>query len=124
MAPKSSRKSPLVVVALSRGEAFRKASLDGFELTGPELELLAEICNLLNEIDDLQSAVEHDGVTVAGSTGQLRVHPALGELRQHRLALGRLLAQLGLPDPAGDSLPSGVQVRGRTSAKKRWADHG
>ena len=116
MAAKGTKQTPT-----SRGDAFRKAALKGFELTGSESELLNEVCNFIDEIDELQFTVTRDGVTVTGSTGQTRVHPALGELRQHRLALGRLLAQLGLPDPDGASLPTGAQVRGRSSAKKRWA---
>ncbi len=51
------------------------------------------------------------------------MHPARGELRQHRLALGKLLAQLSLPDEDDESLPSPLQARGRNAAAKRWADH-
>ncbi|MCU1617254.1 MAG: hypothetical protein JWO98_4794 [Frankiales bacterium] len=46
--------------------------------------------------------------TSTKTTGQPRVHPAVGELRQHRLALGRLLSQLALPDEA---LPTPLQAR-------------
>jgi len=63
-------------------------------------------------------SVDQEGTTVLGSTGQVRVHPAFGELRQYRLALGRLLAQLNLPDVDETSLrtPSwaGPGSEGRT----------
>ena len=59
--------------------------------------LLRECCRLLDECESLRASVDEDGTTVKGSAGQVRVHPALGELRQHRLALGRLL---GSDEPA------------------------
>jgi len=74
--------------------------------------------------ESLRAAVDADGTTVAGSTGQPRVHPALGDLRQHRLALGRLLAQLSLPDDVDEHLLSPVQARGRKAAQSRWASPG
>jgi hypothetical protein len=88
------------------------------------LELLRECCRLLDECEALRVTVDTDGLTVSGSTGQPRVHPALGELRQHRLALGKLLAQLSLPDDAGESLPSPVQARARRAAESRWGRRG
>ena len=118
----ASTKLPAVkALPLTRGQAFKAASMVGFELTGSELELLDEIAGLLDEINELSASVSRDGLTVTGSTGQVRVHPALGELRQHRLALGRLLAQLGLPDEEGDTVPTFISSRARAAAQKRWA---
>ncbi len=104
-----------------RGRSFWRSTLAAFELSDVELELLMECARLLDECESLRKAVDADGVTVAGSTGQKRVHPALGELRQHRLALGRLLAQLALPDVEEETLLSPAQSRGRKAAQKRWA---
>jgi hypothetical protein len=111
--PKPSRLGP-------RGQSFLDAITGGFALSGAELELLAEVCRMLDEIDGLNAAVVRDGITVEGSTGQVRVHPALGEARQHRLALGRLLAQLCLPDEDGAALASPVSARARAAAQARW----
>jgi hypothetical protein len=110
----------------TRGSKFKLKILGtkqtgGFDLSSSELELLDEVARLLDEIDELRAAIGRDGISVPGSTGQARVHPALGEVRQHRLALGRLLAQLSLPDDENASLPSLTQVRGRKAAKTRWA---
>ncbi len=105
----------------ARGSRFWRSTVAVFELSEVELELLKECARLLDECEALRKAVDRGGVTVVGSTGQPRVHPALGELRQHRLALGRLLAQLALPDVADDKLPSPIQVRGRKAAQSRWA---
>ena len=57
-----------------------------YVLSEAEIELLRECCRLLDECESLPGTVDADGTTVAGSAGQPRVHPALGELRQHRLA--------------------------------------
>jgi len=107
----------------ARGRAFWRRTLDVFELSEVEMELLRECCRLLDECESLRVSVERDGTTVKGSTGQPRVHPALGELRQHRLALGRLLAQLSLPDEDDKALATPVQARARKAARTRWAAH-
>jgi hypothetical protein len=92
-----------------------------FELSDVELELLKECARLLDECESLRVSIDVEGTTVLGSTGQVRVHPALGELRQHRLALGKLLAQLSLPDAAGEALASPLQARAKRAADTRWA---
>jgi hypothetical protein len=106
-----------------RGRAFWTAAEGTYELTDSERELLLEACRLMDECEALRQAVATDGTTVSGSTGQTRVHPAIGELRQHRLALGRLLSQLALPDDDEETLPTPLQARGRAAAGKRWAGH-
>jgi len=107
----------------ARGRAFWRRTLDEFELSEVEVELLRECCRLLDECESMRASVEHDGTTVKGSTGQVRVHPALGELRQHRLALGRLLAQIALPDVDEQTLRSPTQARASKAAQARWASH-
>jgi hypothetical protein len=77
-------------------------------------------CRLLDGCQALREPVARDGVTVPGSNGQPRVHPALGELRQHRLALGRLLGQLSLPDVDDVPLRIPLQARGHQGAAARW----
>lgn len=106
-----------------RGRKFWRAAVADFELSGVELELLVECCRLLDECESLRSPVEKDGATVAGSSGQLRVNPAFGELRQHRLALGRLLAQLALPGVDGGALATPRQASARTASLARWKGH-
>ena len=107
----------------ARGRKFWRTTMATFEMSDVETELLIEVARLLDECENLRNAVQTDGVTVAGSTGQPRVHPALGELRQHRLALGRLLAQLALPDVDDGSLSAPAQLRARKASETRWAAH-
>jgi len=103
-----------------RGRGFWRATVAGFTLERGELELLAETARMLDEIDTLAAAIARDGVTVAGSAGQTRTHPAINEVRQHRLALGRLLAQLALPDLDGGSIPKPSSLRASHAARSRW----
>lgn len=107
----------------ARGRAFWRQTLAIFDLSEVEMQLLRECCRLLDECESLREAVNRDGTTVTGSTGQVRVHPALGELRQHRLALGRLLAQMALPDVDDTTLKTPTQARARKAAQTRWAAH-
>jgi len=107
----------------ARGSAFWATVTGSYELAVAELELLTEICRAMDDCEALHQVVAVDGRTVAGSRGQPRAHPALGELRATRIMLGRLLAQLQLPDVDGESLPSPVQARGRRAARERWGDH-
>jgi len=93
--------------------AYELESLD-------EVELLVEACRMLDQAEALQEILDCDGLQVLGSAGQPRVHPAVAELRSSRLALGRLLAQLALPDPEEETLPSPLQARARKAAHARW----
>ena len=119
----SDRKPPVPKDLGARGRGFWRKTLEIYDLSEVEIELLRECCRLLDEAESLRVAVEQDGTTVKGSTGQVRVHPALGELRQHRLALGKLLAQLALPDVDESHLQSPAQARASKAAQTRWASH-
>lgn len=105
----------------TRGAAYWQRVVQVFELDGAELELLHEACRTLDVLDDLAAAVAEQGVTVRGSTKQIRLHPALAEARAQRLALARLLAALELPAEDGSTLvESDATRRGRTAANARW----
>jgi len=104
-----------------RGRAFWRKIMAVFDLSEAESQLLHEACRLLDETDLLRAAIETDGATVPGSQGQVRLHPAFGELRQQRVALGRILAQIKLPDDEGEVMPSPTSARASKAAQARWA---
>jgi len=81
------------------GEALWSAVTGEYELSEHELALLRQAAETLDAIDRLQAALTADEVIETAPQGR-RVHPALPELRQQRIVLARLLAQLGVP--AGD----------------------
>lgn len=103
-----------------RAASFWRFIAADFDLSDGEAELLTEAAWTLTEIDALRVALERDGVMVAGSMGQQRVNPAVGEIRQHRLALARLLKALDLPSEEAEA-ESWTTKNAREAANTRWA---
>jgi Phage terminase, small subunit len=95
-----------------------------WECSPAELELLAEACRTLDELQALRRAVAREGATVKGSQGQRRAHPALTELRLGRGELRRLLDALGLEAAAGaaegEEVVSLTSRRAQRAARTRW----
>ncbi|GAA1679659.1 hypothetical protein GCM10009745_24470 [Kribbella yunnanensis] len=102
------------------GKAFWSRTVSTFELTDSEVQLLRAVCRLLDEIELLEAAIDRDGVVVRGSTGQIRVHPAVAEARGHRVAAARLIAQLALPDQDDNTVLTALQARSRRANDTRW----
>jgi len=107
----------------ARGLAFWRGVDAGWVLSLDESVLLVEVCRLLDTCDALQEALNRDGVLATGSAGQLRVSPVVGELRACRLAVARMLAQIGLPDQTGATVASPATLRARRAARARWGSH-
>ncbi|MCQ4120438.1 terminase [Rhodococcus tibetensis] len=77
------------------GKRLWSSTTDEFELAEHERGLLLQACRTADALDALQKVLERDGVLNESSQGT-RVHPALPELRQQRIAFARLVAALGL----------------------------
>ena len=77
----------------------------------------------MDELDMLRGAIDREGVTVEGSEGQPRAHPAFIEMSRARQTLSRLLAQLALEGEDGSTLPSPTQLKARKAARTRWRPH-
>jgi phage terminase small subunit len=117
---------PSDLIAKGRGRAFWNRVQKDFDLSTPELEILAEVCRCLDEIDLLRADVAATGTTTTGSRGQIVVNPALSEMRQARAELRRLLEMLSLPDPAQDSgkaVTGARSARAAKAARTRWEVH-
>jgi phage terminase small subunit len=102
------------------GEARRlwTRSVAEFDLAEHEYALLEQACKTLDRIAELDADVVARGLMLESSQG-LRVHPAIGEARQQRLTLARLLATLGIPPlEGGDDLPKSRGVRGVYGGRK------
>jgi hypothetical protein len=78
-----------------------------FILDAAESAILVQACRTADSLEDLQRALDAAGVTDAKG----RPHPVLGELRQQRLVLARLVAALRIPDEEG-ARPQRRQIRG------------
>lgn len=84
------------------GLALWSSVLSAYELQEHEMALLREAVRTVDDLDALAEAVAAEGRTLGG-----KVHPALTEIRQLRIALARLTAALRLPagDEDSDSAP-------------------
>jgi hypothetical protein len=102
---------------MTAGSEFRGQVVDAFDLDQADpmwTELLHVVCSQLDTVERIEVELAQSSLTVAGSTGQQRANPLLGELRQQRVTLARLLAQLGTD---GGESQSERQAR---FARKRW----
>lgn len=85
-------------------------------------EMVLETCRILDVIDALSAAIDRDGVTTKGSTGQIVIHPAVAELRLQQQSFARLLAQLNLEEVQVGVMLTPRQTASRAAAQKRWRD--
>jgi len=89
-------------------------------MRGDELLLLAAAAKLVDETARLEAELNTAPTMLPGSKGQDRVNPLFAEVRAHRLALGRVLSQLGLAD-ALDPDGAARSTAGRRMARARWS---
>jgi P27 family predicted phage terminase small subunit len=97
---------------------------EGWQLDARDLALLEAACRLADMASELEQVVESDGVTAWGSTGQVVVHPALVELRQHRAAIAALLAKVELAPPQPRTGHLNRRQRGRLIDASRAQERG
>ncbi len=103
------------------GKALWRRLTASYVFAEHELALLEVAAHQADDVAALERAIAEDGYIVAGSQGQPRLSGAVTEVRQGRLALGKLLAQLALPDEDGEAAPSPASLRARKAANARWA---
>lgn len=103
----------------SSGAALWREVLERYELEQHELALLREMVRTVDMLDRLAEVVARDGVMVRVLPAGEKVHPALAESRQLRLALARLSASLRLP--AGEE---GDQAQHLRRPQRRGAARG
>lgn len=81
---------------------------------------LASACRCADMVARLEALLT-DSLTVTGAAGQSRLSPAVTELRQHRLALSKLLIDLALPaETVADLAKSPASGRASKAATVRW----
>jgi phage terminase small subunit len=99
------------------GQSFRERVSTELALEDADpvwLEVLSQACAGLDDLQALNEAIAAEGLTIVGSKGQTAINPLVAERRQTRLAVARLLAQLGLADHETTS------DRQRKNANARW----
>ena len=80
-------------------DVARQLADDGLELDARERRWLRDACAEADLIAVLEDGLKDAPLMVRGSQGQDVINPLISELRQHREALGRLLARLKTEDP-------------------------
>jgi hypothetical protein len=95
--------------------------VDKYILTASELAMLEQAARTADELDRLERAVRAlPALTTRGSTGQIRPHPLLAEVRAQRQLLERLTTALALPNVDQDQGSSAAQRHARRAAVARW----
>jgi hypothetical protein len=97
-------------------EAIRTGLPPGVELDEREEALLDLAARQAGDVAAAEADIRERGYLVEGSRGQQVVNPSVAEARQSRLALGKLLGQLDLPESTRDAV-----TRARRGAEARWA---
>lgn len=90
------------------------------EFDARELETLRTACRQADLVAQLETAVKKDGVMIAGAKGQRRLNAAATELRQSRIALVRILGDLGIPEDVATAPETASSRRARRAAQSRW----
>jgi hypothetical protein len=98
------------------GLALWRDVLGKYELEEHELALLREAVRTVDDLDALAAVTARDGVTLGA-----RVHPALVEARQLRIALARLVGSLRLPAGDEDDQAAGRRPQRRVGARGVYA---
>ena len=96
---------------------------DRYVLTAAEVEMLGQACRTADELDRLEKAVrELTELTTTGSTGQLKPHPLLAEVRADRTLLERLTTALCLPNEDQEVGLRPGQKHGQRAIRARWKE--
>jgi DNA-binding Lrp family transcriptional regulator len=110
------------VPQVSRGEALverlrAEMTEQGLIPTSTEEELLAVAWDLADRVEVLQRMVAVDGERHVGKDGNVRLHPALSEMRQCEATLARVVGGINtMAEPA-------VNRTKQRAAQARWRSH-
>lgn len=103
-----------------RARRFWRDVYGTYSLNIDEHQLLIEACRTIDLCEALAIRIAEEGEFSKGSMGQLRVHPAVPELRQARALLGGLLTRLKLPEPPGvGAVDAGTAARAKAQGAVR-----
>lgn len=112
-----------------RGRQLWNDVVGEYALRPDELLTLQELARCADSIDVMESELKGAPLMVVGSTGQMRPHPLLAEVRGARQVYAQLARLLALADVAdedhdGKPLPTPKQLRAQHAARARWGRHG
>lgn len=92
-----------------------------WELRPDEVRLLEDACREATILDKIERELAGADYVMPGSQKQLRAHPLLSEVRQHRVAMAQLLSKLNLPDEEADARAQTARSEHASiAATSRW----
>ncbi len=91
------------------------------ELEPRELAILAAAGRQADVVARLEQIADADGETVPAPGGTVKLHPAVSEARQGRVALARLLGELKLPSGVDETPRTAASARAQHAANTRWS---
>lgn len=97
-----------------------RALSDGWAFDERELAILKLACRQADNVAALETVIARDGVMSHGSAGQPVCHPAVGEIRQGRIVLSKMLGLLSIPDEE-EKPRTAAGRRDQHAADTRWA---
>lgn len=102
------------------GRALWRQVVADYVFRADEAALFGEMCRTVDRLAAIRKALaEAPSLVTAGSTGQARAHPLLGEERAGQLVLVRLASQLGLTDD-DEALNTPAKRKAAQAANVRW----
>jgi hypothetical protein len=104
------------MTAVERVQAIRASLPASHEWTARDVALLDLAERQAADIDRLEADIEQNGVRVPGRGAEV-VNQAFAEVRQARVALGRLIGLVDMPDEASTS-----SLHARKAARSRWRE--
>jgi len=92
---------------------------DGLEPDARDAALVGEAAHLADRMSSLREMVVRDGESAVTSAGTVRLHPAIAELRQHSIAIAKVLGSVALGETTGTVKDADKQ----RAANTRWRAH-
>ena len=89
----------------------------GLEPDGKERELLSLASGLADRLAELEDCIEVEGLSVVLDSGRVLMNPAVGEARQTRTSLARVLMGVSMTEGRAKD-PAKVRA-----AQARWLEH-
>jgi hypothetical protein len=91
-----------------------------WELDVRDFGMLDQACELADAAARLKRIIVQEGEVTRGSRGQPVVHPAVGQLRAHRVAIAAVLAKIEIAPPRKRTTTRHGADQLRDARRARW----
>ena len=103
------------------GQALWTRLVSVYDFDPWEVIVVESAARQADDVAALEKVIKDQGVIAKGSAGQMRLAQVVTEVRQGRIAVARLLAELRLPaEDAAEQPMTGRSIRAQRAANARW----